>query len=103
MVGTLKIRSGSIGAGTRDSMNTNNTISARPPIRKPAVEASKGPFASLVIAHSTPNRPRPSVIMPSGSSRCLVRSPLSRSTRSATAIASTPVGTLIQKIHRHDT
>jgi hypothetical protein len=41
--------------------------------------------------------------MPSGSSRCLVRSPLSRSTRSATAIASTPVGTLIQKIQRHDT
>jgi hypothetical protein len=43
------------------------------------------------------------LIVPSGSSRCLVRSPLSRSTRSATAIASTPVGTLIQKIQRHDT
>jgi len=33
MVGTLKIRSGSIGAGTRDSMNTNAAISATPPIR----------------------------------------------------------------------
>ena len=41
--------------------------------------------------------------MPSGSSRWRVRSPLSRSTRSATAMASTPVGTLIQKIHRHET
>ena len=41
--------------------------------------------------------------MPSGSSRWRIRSPLSRSTLSATAIASTPVGTLIQKIQRHDT
>ncbi len=41
--------------------------------------------------------------MPSGSSRWRVRSPLSRSTRSAPAMASTPVGTLIQKIHRHET
>ena len=41
--------------------------------------------------------------MPSGSSRWRTRSPLSRSTLSATTIAAAPVGTLIQKIQRHET
>ncbi len=103
MVGTRKIRSGSIGAATRASMTTNRPMSTTPPTRKPMVEASSGAFASLVIAHSTPNSPSPSATMPSGSSRWRVRSPLSRRTRSAPAMASTPVGTLIQKIQRHET
>ena len=33
IVGTLKIRSGSMGAATRDSTKTNTAMSARPPIR----------------------------------------------------------------------
>ena len=103
MVGTRKILSGSIGAATRASIATNTPMSTTPPTRNPTVEASSGAFASLVIAQSTPNRPSPSVTMPSGSRRWRVRSPLSRSTRSAPTMASTPVGTLIQKIHRHDT
>ena len=103
MVGTLKILSGSIGAATRASMATNAPMRTTPPTRNPTVEASSGAFASLVIAQSTPNSPSPSVIMPSGSRRCRVRSPWSRSTRSAPMMASSPVGTLIQKIHRHET
>ena len=102
MVGTRKIDSGSIGSATRRSMSTNTPISTSPPIRKPVTVASNAVLASRVIAHSTPNRPSPRVIMPGKSRRRRERSALSCSTRVATASAATPTGTLIQKIHRQE-
>lgn len=65
--------------------------------------ASSGRDASPVIAHSTPKSPSPSATMPATSSFLRRRSPRSRSTRAASASATAPIGTLIQKIHCHDT
>ena len=59
--------------------------------------------ASVVIAHRTPNRPRPRVTMPARSKwRRLALAALVQHLCRKNSAAE-PIGTLIQKIHRHET
>ena len=63
---------------------------------------SKEEVARRVMAHRIPNNPSPREAIPIRSRWCLVRWPVSFSTRKARETPKAPMGTLIQKIQRQE-
>ena len=103
IVGIRKMERLTIGSPTVRSMNANTTSRAAPATSAAASPPSKEAVESLTIAHRIRKRPVPSAAMPGQSIRWRSRGLRSWSNGIATARATTPVGTLIQKIQRHDT
>jgi hypothetical protein len=103
MVGTRNKERSTIGASRVRSTTTNPAKRTTPAPRISPIWVVNGEVASLVMIHRIKKSPAPSRTMPGASRRWRWRSPLSRSTRSARAKAKIPVGTLIQKIQRHET
>lgn len=92
-----------IGSGWRSSIRTKTPRMTSPPTKNATMWESSGRVASCVTAQSSPKIPAPSVSMPPMSKRWCREVASLWSTRVARATATMPIGTLIQKIHRHET